>query len=73
MKWYDCKTDLPKKEGKYIVAYKTNEIIEWEIGEWSLKRNRFELYDDIFSEKIAFEKLYNTPIKWAEVDLSEVE
>lgn len=72
MIWHDCKTDPPKKDGTYAVAYKLLGAIVWDSGEWDSKENRFEAYDSCYGW-VDFEEYYSTPIKWAEVDLSEVE
>lgn len=72
MVWHDCKTDPPKKDGTYVVAYKLLGTIVWDSGEWDSKENRFEVYDSRYGW-VDFEEYYSTPIKWAEIDLSEVE
>lgn len=61
MVWHDCKTDPPKKSGKYIIVnilkkswyeaiYENN---KWYIKKWLIDEPKF--------------------CKWAEIDLSEVE
>lgn len=61
MIWHDCKTDPPKKNGKYIIAntlkkswheaiYENN---KWYVKKWLIDKPKF--------------------CKWAEVDLSEAE
>ena len=72
MVWHDCKTDLPKKDGTYAIAYEICGFLVWNSGEWVSEENRFEVYDAGFGW-VDFKDYYNTPIKWAEVDLSEVE
>ena len=60
MAWHDCKTDPPKKDGCYI-GYYGNKL--WGEVWYYIKQN---LWKDTYDTK-------TFPIKWAEVDLSEVE
>ena len=60
MVWHDCKSDPPKEDGSYI-GYYGNKL--W--GEvWYY--NKPNLWKDTYDS-------ITLPIKWAEVDLSEVE
>lgn len=66
MIWHDCKTDPPKKDGRYILIYKDvlNNKLKWDvIHYWSITKEWAEGFFLTFSH----------PIKWANVDLSEVE
>lgn len=77
MVWHDCKTDPPKKSGFYLLVYSYNDGDGWEqtfdravysntFSDWSIFENEgWTVLEDI--EKGA------KAIKWAEVDLSEVE
>lgn len=77
MEWHDCETDPPKKTGFYLLVYKYNDGYGW--------KTTFDraVYFQTFCGWQIFEKddwttLENIeqgaiPIKWAEVDLSEVE
>ena len=71
MVWHDCKTDPPKKNGIYLLVYKikTNNEINWESAFYSHYDKRWE---DVREWGGTYGNLY-IPIKWAEVDLSEVE
>lgn len=60
MVWHDCKTDPPKEDKDYIVYYGGR---CWEQA-WYCPED--DSWVCIFGEEIE-------PIKWAEVDLSEVE
>ena len=77
MVWHDCKSDPPKKSGFYLLVYSYNDSYGWEktfdrasysttFSDWSI----FELDGWITLEDV--EQGANA-IKWAEVDLSEVE
>lgn len=77
MVWHDCKTDPPKKSGFYLLVYSYNDGYGWgktfdrasyssTFSDWSI----FELEGWITLEDV--EQGANA-IKWAEVDLSEVE
>lgn len=78
MVWHDCKTDPPKKSGRYLVAYwfYKKELI-WETGYWDEISRRFEAFDTEAhwgdGRFVPFKEMYGEPYKWAEVDLSEVE
>ena len=68
MIWHDCKTDPPKKSNKYILAYKfilSDETywIDWELAYYYIN------YNEWINNR---NKIFNCPIKWAEVDLSGV-
>ena len=77
MVWHDCKTDPPKKSGFYLLVYNYNDGYGWEktfdravysttFSNWSIFENeKWTTLEDI--EQGAKD------IKWAEVDLSEVE
>lgn len=77
MVWHDCKTDPPKKSGFYLLVYSYNDGCGWE------KTFDRACYSSTFSDWSIFElKGWTTlegveqgtvPLKWAEVDLSEVE
>lgn len=71
MVWHDCKTDPPKNDGTYAIVYKVCGALVWNSGEWVSEENRFEAHVAGFGW-VNFKDCYNTPIKWAEVDLSEV-
>ena len=58
MKWHDCKTDPPKKSGHYVV----HNGHYWEEGLYY--HSQREIWKNVFDKII-------TPIKWAEVNLSE--
>lgn len=73
MIWHDCKTDPPKKDGKYVLVYKTKigsyEKIEWQAvsystysKKWRKSRNNILIFDENEHDLI----------KWAEVDLSNI-
>ena len=77
MVWHDCKTDPPKKSGFYLLVYSYNDVYGWDktfdrafysttFSNWSI----FELESWMTLENV--EQGANA-IKWAEVDLSEVE
>ena len=66
MVWHDCKTDPPKKSGFYLLIYNYNDGYGWE------KTFDRASYSSTFSDWQIFELEANA-IKWAEVDLSEVE
>lgn len=63
MVWHDCKTDPPKKYGRYIVAFERCGSGDWMQG-WYYPEH--DVWWDYIGEDIE-------PYKWAEVDLSEVE
>lgn len=81
MVWHDCKTDPPKEEGFYLLEY------NYEVGEDGIfydfnniydralyKNNQWSLWENqswVVLKNIEFQNCY--PLKWAEVDLSEVE
>ena len=75
--WHDCKTDPPKKDGEYLLVYKyygemnwiTSFDRVWYSNGWSI----IDGYGDWYPIKEAEPGGTLTPIKWAEVDLSEVE
>ena len=60
MVWHDCKTDPPKENKDYIVYYGGR------CWEQAWYRPKDDSWVCIFGDKI-------NPIKWAEVDLSEVD
>lgn len=60
MVWHDCKTDPPKINKDYIVYY------GGQCWEQAWYRPKDDSWVCILGDKIS-------PIKWAEVDLSEVE
>lgn len=60
MVWHDCKTDPPGKDGYYI-GYYGNKL--WGEVWYYFKQS---LWKDTY-DSITF------PIKWAEIDLSDVE
>ena len=64
MVWHDCKTDPPKKDGWYILTIRSYIGIVWVRAFYD---TNWELWMDDFDEA------YEEPIKWAEVDLSEVD
>ena len=71
LKWHDCKADPPKESGFYILVYKLNpnNSICWDSAFYSHYDNQWEdarEYGSVYKGKCE-------PIKWAEVDLSEVE
>ena len=80
MVWHDCKTDPPKKDGEYLIAYwlhnKELSWLSWQCGYW----NDTSMIFEILSEEarwgggyfVPFKQMYGEPYKWAEVDLSEV-
>ncbi len=77
MVWHDCKSDPPKKSGFYLLVYSYNDGYGWE------KTFDRASYSSTFSDWSIFEfESWTTledveqganAIKWAEVDLSEVE
>lgn len=71
MVWHDCNTDPPKEAGIYLLAYKikTNNTICWDTAFYSDYDKRWE---DVREWSSVYDGLY-IPLKWAEVDLSEVE
>lgn len=66
MVWHDCKTDPPKKSGRYILFYKdiVYDKLRWDAIHYSF--NTKEWTDGFF-------RTFDCPIKWTEVDLSEVD
>ena len=78
MVWHDCKTDPPKKEGNYLLIYEYYDGCNWEVlfdrayysnGDWKV-----EDADNSWHNITEFgEEGTVSPIKWLEVDLSEVE
>ena len=77
MIWHDCKSDPPKKDGEYLLVYKYyggfNWILTfdrvWYSNGWSI----IDGYGDWYPIKEAELGGTLAPIKWTEVDLSEVE
>lgn len=71
MIWHDCKTDPPKETGLYILVYqyKKYNYIEWDAAYYVLHD---KWYDSKEFGLVYSDTMYNL-IKWAEVDLSEVE
>ena len=80
MVWHDCKTDPPKKSGFYLLVYEYFKSLDgkhgvfntiydrafYEKGKWSLwEKEYWRNLNELFNEL--------SEIKWAEVDLSEVE
>lgn len=70
MVWHDCKTDPPKETNIYLLAYKikNSDTITWDSAFYSKLHNRWE---DTREWGSIYDGLY-IPLKWAEVDLSEV-
>lgn len=75
MVWHDCKTDPPKKNGCYIVCfYNYKKQLDWTTASYVTLTQRFLVVNHQYQEMWTFEDTYDEdPIKWAEVDLSEVE
>lgn len=78
MAWHDCKTDPPKKSGKYILCYLYNGLFyedQWDIAYFDSIGNKWnDLIDDIdYGSKDSNWAKISIPYKWAEVNLSEVE
>lgn len=76
LEWHDCKSEPPKEEGRYLVAYWFyKKELCWEIGNWDETNKRFEAFDATAHWGdgcfVPFEEYYGVPYKWAEVDLSE--
>ena len=69
MVWHDCKTDPPKKDGEYLLIYRYYDGCNWDSAFYSELHNRWE---DTRERGNIYDGLY-IPLKWAEVDLSEVE
>ena len=71
MVWHDCKTDTPKSTGQYILVYryKKYDYIEWDSAYYVLHD---KWYDSREFGSVYWDTMYDL-IKWAEVDLSEVE
>lgn len=72
MIWHDCKTNPPKKEGKYILCYDFRGELDWDRALYVDKEWIDE--DTCIPYGVpgwSYEELL--PYKWAEVDLSEVE
>ena len=77
MVWHDCKTDPPKKSGRYILYYLYNGLLckdQWDIAYFDSIRNKWHdpIYDVDYSSKDNKWAKISMPYKWTEVDLSEV-
>lgn len=79
MTWHDCKTDPPKENGDYLLIYKRDGknkflrlITTWNKVFYFRANNEWEIY--LGNEYKSLDLIYNVfiPIKWAEIDLSEV-
>ena len=80
MIWHDCKTDPPKENGDYLLVYKHDgknkffKLITTLSKVFYFRANdEWEIY--LGNEYRSLDLIYNVfiPIKWAEIDLSEVE
>lgn len=72
MVWHNCKTDLPKEDGKYILIYKLKAVnkIEWCPARYNAK---FKQWKYMYCPSISYDLRKYDLIKWAEIDLSEIE
>lgn len=74
MIWHDCKTDPPKKDGRYVLVYKTKigdyVTAGWQDVFYSTTDKRWAKFRN---GRLIFNEKEHDLIKWAEVDLSEVE
>ena len=75
--WHDCKTDLPKKSGFYLLVYSYNDGYGWERtfdrAIYSTEFYNWSIFENERWQSLMFIEQGAIPIKWAEVDLSEVE
>lgn len=72
MVWHDCKTDPPKKDGKYVLVYKAKigsyKIIEWQAVFYSVYSKTWRKFR---GGNLIFDGNEYDLIKWTEIDLSE--
>lgn len=79
MVWHDCKTDPPKKSGFYILVYEYDDgcstVLEktFDRGWYSERRCEWQLFENEIWTNVVNVEQGAKAIKWAEVDLSEVE
>lgn len=74
MIWNDCKSNPPKKSGRYIVCfYNYKGQLDWTTANYCVLTGRFLVTNHQYQELWTFQDTYNEePIKWVEVDLEEV-
>lgn len=65
MVWHDCKTDPPKISGRYILACKDED------GNLFWVPANYYSFNQIWLSEYGID--FDIPLKWTEVDLSEVE
>lgn len=77
MVWHDCKTDPPRKSGFYLLVYNYNDGHKWkktfDRASYSTIRSNWLLFEIEGWTVLENVKQSINAIKWAEVDLSEVE
>lgn len=74
MVWHDCKTDPPKKDGNYLLWFKSYDEDDWDKAYYYIEQNRWTDLDDCINYgQTNWTTFCLIPYKWAEIDLSEVE
>lgn len=78
LEWHDCKTDPPKESGKYLLIYMRNILgsskltKEWNKVFYFKANNEWKMYTGNQYEPLNILYKNFIPIKWTEIDLSEV-
>ena len=77
MVWHDCKTDPPKKSGFYLLVYSYNDGCKWEKtfdrAIYSYEFHNWSIFENEMWQSLMLIEQGAVPLKWAEVDLSEIE
>lgn len=72
MKWHDCKTDPPKKEGQYLVYVQDYDYdFGGHYGMCFWFGSGYGCYFTRLGGKRPGSKLKKQPVKWAEINLDE--